>query len=503
VPANGRLSAAIFALQAFSQRLVTIDSVALPTEAAALDTAVAALRAVLYTFLSTGVDTAGGLFASATAGIPDASLVAGVMIHAKFSVGDFMRTQPTDFSSNVALSNLLIRNLEVAGTEIGALKKTTVAGSPPSTGNPYIDNTVVADLVGAVFDVDFCTDQGTGAYVPNELADLQVTLADYINKCITLGAAGCTTAADATQAALMARNKIGESVVGWALSGSPATMTALKAAGGYTVVGNHDIMHHMSKGIVGLKLDGVGSATVDSVVVQGLTNTADGGRRSWLAVEQDPTYQFTGYATRGLSVASSVDVDVDQISVEDTAAAMVDTISVDALHDFKNVNFKNTQAGYDFEADDTAADDAIDKGSKTGDCTLANVAVAAAAGGGGVALIIAAAALAVFACLAYRREKHKGTTSAAVEDEPFLKATLENQLARKQVSKLDDAEEESTAVTRRLSKSPALPRHHVARKQVSKLDDVKEESTAVTSKARKKMGNDNRPRRPSQQLEEI
>ena len=111
-------------------------------------------------------------------------------------------------------------------------------------------------------------------------------------------------------------------------------------------------MHHMSKGVVGLKLDGVGDAKVENVIVRGLRNTADTARRSWLAVEENPSYKFTGYATRGLSVASSVHVNVNKINVEDMAATMVDPTCLDPLHNFRDVKFDNVRkdeidAGYD------------------------------------------------------------------------------------------------------------------------------------------------------------
>jgi hypothetical protein len=80
VPANGRLSAAIFLLQAVSQHLTTVDSVALGGEAAAISTAQTNLRAALFNFLDSNTDTIThsngvGLFSSATNGIPGKGLL--------------------------------------------------------------------------------------------------------------------------------------------------------------------------------------------------------------------------------------------------------------------------------------------------------------------------------------------------------------------------------------------------------------------------------------------
>ena len=80
VPVNGRLSAAVFLLQALSRHLGTLDhgSANAPLSAAAsvLLAAQGNLRASLYKFLKTGEDTegsTGGLFATMTGGVPGAT----------------------------------------------------------------------------------------------------------------------------------------------------------------------------------------------------------------------------------------------------------------------------------------------------------------------------------------------------------------------------------------------------------------------------------------------
>jgi hypothetical protein len=321
----------------------------------------------------------------------DASLVAGVMLHGEFTVGGFAETQPLNPSSHIHLKNLIIRNLKVSPSEIGALvKKTAAAGddssaTPPNGNNnnnnlnPYASQTVVHDPVGAVFDVDLATNSSsTGAYVSNPLAELQLAFADYANKCTSLGASGCSTMADSEQAELLRRNTIGEAVVEWALStphGNSSSMTLLKSVHKYEVVGNHDVMFHTAKGVVGLKLDGVSDVIVENVVISNLQNLAStsstsstsstgqpgvsssssSSSRSWLAMEEDPQYQYTGFANRGLSIASSVKVEVDKISVRDAvvAAKGVVAVGVETMFEVQDVSMKNVQEKFDFFSEST------------------------------------------------------------------------------------------------------------------------------------------------------
>jgi len=320
VPANGALSQSIFLLQAVDNFLSTNT----------LSSQVSALKAAVYNFLSTGTDT-NGLFGSEVGGIPDASLVAGVVIHGRFSVGDFEKGLPGDGfegAENVQMRNVLIENLAVSGKEIGAvvLRNASQAEISPGYGAAH-----AADIVAGVFDIDRV--YNGGSYEANPLADLQLAVAQYAIDCLSDGNLACS---QGSEGALLGRNGIPQSLIDW--SKGEATWEDILAD--YKVVGNHDVMFHFSKGIVGLKLDGMQDVKVKNVKISGIENRAGSSRRSPLAMAEDPDYIYHGFMLRGLSVAGSVDVQGKNFVFEQLDSTAALPVCVDLINEFEAVDLK-------------------------------------------------------------------------------------------------------------------------------------------------------------------
>jgi hypothetical protein len=325
----------------------------LKDESAALNKAVAAMRHATSLFIAkvTGnlpdaivkrdLAQAVNLFETKTNGEPDASLVFGVMINSDFNVGAFLSEQPESFSSRIILKDITVENIKVSPGEIGALVDVSeVDGAGTSTKNPYQSSTNVHDAVGAIFDVDFAVDD-EGKYKANPLADLQLAFADYANKCVKLEDK-CATSASPAMLNLLTRQSLGPAVVSWALRGSPATLGELLKDHQYAVTGNTDVMFHAIKGLVGIKLDGVADVTATNVVVTTCKNEATEERRSKMVLAADPASVYEGFNTRGLSIASSINVDVSAFKVQDLVSTSTDVMCDEIMFDFKNVLVQST-----------------------------------------------------------------------------------------------------------------------------------------------------------------
>ncbi|GBG27424.1 Hypothetical Protein FCC1311_036452 [Hondaea fermentalgiana] len=320
VSASPALSHSIFLLQAVSKFLSA------PSDSAVAEKATA-LRTAVYDFLKNGDDSY-GIFTSRTDGLPDGSLLAGIMIASKFNVGDFETEIPDDGdedgSFRVVLRNVHVSNLTARPQESAILKYKTAEGVD-STG--YGAGKVV-DIVSAAFDVDHVVAYATDySYQANPLADLQLAVAAYALECQATNA----TCNQGSEGRLLARNKIPQEVIDWSTAANPASAWDTILAS-YTILPNQDAMGHFSKGIVGLKLDGISKARIKSVEVSEVTNAARSVDRSPLALAADPDYLYQGFAARGVSVAASVNIVGESVQVSDIVSVSGSQVCVDAIN---------------------------------------------------------------------------------------------------------------------------------------------------------------------------
>ena len=302
VPANGRLSQAIFALQTFSVHLDPLDA---SFDGGVLETKVSnaynALRSSVYNYLfDHTIDDP--LFNSNDNGIPDASLLMGVLIHPGVNVGEFQETFPAAFSANVVVDGLNVNNLKHAGREIAALVN-------KNTSNTNTDS------VGAVFDVEHAIDPTTLAYIPNELADLQLAIAEYFFACQDQS---CSTSQDPTKWSLLNRNKIDREVVNWA----SGLITFAQLLLTHDVVGNHDVMFHKNKGVLGLKLDGTDGISIKNVNLTNIENVATTAHTSALVEQWGIQREYSGWDTRGATLASCKNVLIEETLIDGLYAAV-------------------------------------------------------------------------------------------------------------------------------------------------------------------------------------
>ena len=320
VPVSGRFSQAIFALRAAT---VMLD---LDSELDAygdIQSAVNELRQAVsrvVTQVAANEEVDNRMFQSVTRGLPDGSLLAGVVFHPIFHVGAFLKPEQHEYgSSRISLNGVRITNLSAAPVEIATLVWDEEGGAS------------VHDNVGAVFDIDTIRDPQTEAYVPNPLANLQLALARYAIECESVATSVPRCLTNPRTKKLLERNTIGQSVIDWCLG--KYSFTDMLARTRYKVVGDHDYMFHFNKGVVGVKIDGVVTATLVDVEVLKLENHATVSQRSMFFQRAG---SYTGYGTRAFAISSSANVTGNIHAQECFSEYGSDVMALDVRHNSTN-----------------------------------------------------------------------------------------------------------------------------------------------------------------------
>ena len=304
VPISGRFSQAIFALRT-ATRLLDLDPALSATSS--VQRAVQRLRSVVSPVIanvSEGHPVMYPLFASLTSGLPDGSLVAGLLFHPKVHVGDFLHPHQIDtYAQDISIDTVNIYNLSVAPIEIAALRKLP---EEAEYAGGYEANQV-HDNSGGVLDVDTIRDPETEKYVGTPLSELQLTLATYGIECQRKVSANSSVIPVCLQKegseALLKRNKITSEILKWA--GRSITFSELLNTHRFELVPNFDYMFHFNKGVIGIKLDGVTTASMNNVDVSHLENHATQQERSILF---QTAGGYRGFDSRAVAISSSAEV---------------------------------------------------------------------------------------------------------------------------------------------------------------------------------------------------
>ena len=305
VPVSGRFSHAVFALRS-STVLLDLDNELSTCDA--VERAVVTLRTSVSSVIedvTNKIDVKHALFRTVTNGLPDGSLLAGVVIHPKVHVGDFLQIHEHKHEArDINLASVRISNLAVAPVEIAALK--LLPGDAESDDG--YEASQIHDNAGGVLDIDTIRHPETDQYIANELAELQLALAAYRSECERVAVSSPNASLPvclqkAGSGVLLTRNKITELVLQW--TRGAITFTDLVTSHRYGLAPNHDYMFHFNKGVIGIKLDGVATASMNDVDISQLENHATRQERSIL-FQAGPGYR--GYDSRALAISSSMEV---------------------------------------------------------------------------------------------------------------------------------------------------------------------------------------------------
>ena len=317
VKTNGRWSASLFLLQAVSLHLDLVEH---------MQSEVDNLRNSVLDFYQNDIDL-NGLFSNAVDGLPDASLLSGIIIHPKLNVGkiahhgDFEEMNKIIKISNVVIDNLIHIPIETATLKSKMDNSESSYHSVPGS---------VSDPIGAAFQVEFAQDISNGNYLQNPLAELQLALANFSINCNNDN----TCNLNESQKRLLKRNKISKSIIDW--SNHLKTFDELKLD--YDIQENVDIMVHAMKGTIGIKIDGTTDLNIKNVTVSNIINKSKLEHRSKL-VDIDTKYNV--FDSKGVLFAASVNIKGDHIRVYNISSYRNSPNNVDFVNECRDVKVNN------------------------------------------------------------------------------------------------------------------------------------------------------------------
>ena len=317
IPVHGRWSNFRF-LKDFATRALTLSAGANPTEEGSLTAAMAVLLALevevfsdivtdeLATINATSHPLAADLFGIPD-GLADCGTTYGIVFHPVGHATNGFFNDPTR-EHLWETRDILIKDTEIGptvarGEEVIALKHS-------STGK------VQKGPVGEVLYVERATDPA-GNYVVDPLVEAQLALADLVRK-LTV-----------PQQAMFNTLAVHPDLLSWRAGN--VSLATLVSSGAFRYVRNADNMHHVQKGVVSVRADGVQRICMTNVKVHGSINMANRAKLYPLPGEtsvfyfdgsdgghgkQAPQRGFMGSDSRGISLAGSNQVYIRGVLVK-------------------------------------------------------------------------------------------------------------------------------------------------------------------------------------------
>lgn len=327
---NAKISQIIFILQAYTVHIEPFINLSLLPDVLVneINTKRESLREVLRQVIQVEVNLAvneqnfdivaieaeldglSSLVRTLTNGIPDGSLVAGIIMHQVVNVQDFIGFIPEDQVESVTFNNVIVRNLVARPLEWMGVEDA-------------ITNKELKGMIGAAIDVDSIRDLTTNemTYKANPIADFQLVLAKmilFINNNVD------PDTLDFNVLKLMSRGGVTQEFIDW--SEGTATWTDFSTSKKFRFFPNGDIMFHFNKGVIGIKLDQNFKVSMNNVTIENLQNIADNEDRSYFfrnlpllgsTVSTEDCdgecvlvsdREYFGFGTRGVSLAGNIDV---------------------------------------------------------------------------------------------------------------------------------------------------------------------------------------------------
>lgn len=207
-------------------------------------------------------------------GLPDASALYGILVNGKgVAVNNFSFDVPTKFeSTNIYLTNVNICDIEGEVIE-------TVALSLPEK-----QKKIQVDTAGSVLPIFNITNEN-GLYKGTILSDMQITLAKWSSLNLPIS--------DPSLKELREKGHFGtlsihDSIVAWACTGinymyngntinNQTTLEELKEIMNYNCIYGGDVMFHVNKGILGVRLESSCNVIFDNVKIKNVKNYGNYG----------------------------------------------------------------------------------------------------------------------------------------------------------------------------------------------------------------------------------
>ena len=331
VPASGRYSTGIFLLPYL--RFLEDSRSEIKFKGLSADQIAGRLRSVLSEFTAHRLsgaplgEEARDLFYLSD-GVTDGGAYGIVINGDGVAVNGFPSASATSLPSrNVSISDVNIERVEGSSVEVVSLRSASRA--------------IINDPVGSILRIASIGPRGR----PLSISSSAHSEATYVGTAVTdaqLLIAKAALAGEFPAYLDVSRSTIPSEVVQWA-EGTDTLANLL--SNGFSWTCQTDQMAHVMKGVIGFKLDGVSGLTAKRLAAK-VTNL--GGPGSTLCGDYEishPKAVLPGYGgdvARGMSVAGSSSVTIEELEV-DVTALVGDSIGIDVLTDSSDVSIEGVQ----------------------------------------------------------------------------------------------------------------------------------------------------------------
>jgi len=317
IPGNTRLSQSIFLLQGIMRNVDLNDQ----CDSKSLEMKMGNLRTHIADFISSGATNNDPLFSDNVNGLPDGSLLAGIIVHPFVHVGSFIEDFPQDdYSDGIVMTDVTVSQLTGSPVEVATLVRSSESDGY-SGGH-------MRDSVGGVFDFEHALKNKA----LNALHEVQLAVVDYYYK-------ECTF--DNRTMNWLKRTSMNKQFSDGAKSSSFLLDGDLSVLGDdLEVIGRHDAMFHFVKGVVGVKIDGAKHVALNSVAIKDIANVASDDRRSSLT-SRGETYD--GASSRAMSLSASREVATTGITIQNITSITGPSYGVDTLFALHAVDISITE----------------------------------------------------------------------------------------------------------------------------------------------------------------
>lgn len=249
----------------------------------------------------------------------------GIVVNKKgVAVNGFLTQVPPeeDMASEIYIDSVVIRGIESHTLEIIGLAGDGLGGAYGGGGS------IQTGPVGDVFRIQ---DNSTsdGLYTGNALSNAQLWIAKYATNKGT--------------------SSINSKTLEWALSGTPTKGVIPLSSTSLYKIYDGDSMAHVTKGNIGLWIQGAKTVGVSNIRIRGVIQIGAGGMGSTTDYPS-PNHTshpgqslpwYGGATSRGIAVASCSNVDLSQVNIQKVKSSKADALGIDFIGNCDNLSTSN------------------------------------------------------------------------------------------------------------------------------------------------------------------
>ena len=242
--------------------------------------------------------------------------VFGMIFHGKFNINDFQDNREEEFN------DLIVEDVTIKCIHN---KVNEVIGLLDENGR------VFTDPAGSVFQIESSTNKVNKTYVENVLAECQLFLAKYGDP------------------ELLCRSNLptAKGLIEWKETG--IDINTINQKYNYKYVCNGDSMHHVNKGIFGIKIDGGNNVKLKNIKIEDIKNYSVLGSNicgeyyKSHKKQSNTSIGYTGCHNRGISISASFNVSIENININDLYSSNGNCIGIDIFNtsEYCNLDYVN------------------------------------------------------------------------------------------------------------------------------------------------------------------